>query len=129
MSAVPLKETLPNEHILKVEPTMNLFVDAKWRRRANLYPGRALSADALLAEQEVRAGRLALRGQAVSPGVVSGLEVRLEKVNETASGTWDECYVHIGAGMGVAANGQDVVIPRPLRLSLTDIPAWEMKKG
>src|SRR3954471_8959730 len=75
MSVTPLTHTLSGERMLGVDPKLARFVDADWHRRLRLYTGRALSDAAMIAEQTGRAGRLATRGQMVSPGVVSGLEV------------------------------------------------------
>jgi hypothetical protein len=112
----PIPDALPNEHVLRTEPAMAPFsVDAGWRRRANLFTSRALSADALSGEQDERAGRLALLGQHVSSGIVAGLDVRLE----TADGT---TLLHVSPGAGVGATGEDVLVRRQLRAPLSKIP-------
>lgn len=76
-------DPLSGERVVGVAPEMKPSVDAQWHRRLNLYTGRALSDTALTVEQAGRAGRLATRGQMMSPGVVTGLEVGLEEVPET----------------------------------------------
>ena len=67
MSTRPLKEPLLDEHILQVEPPLQPFVDAGWRSRPQLYPGRALSAEALLAEQRFRSLDAVLERSAHTP--------------------------------------------------------------
>src|ERR671934_1436185 len=79
MKVTPISDPLAGERVVGVKPDMEPSVDAKWRRRLNLYTGRALSDTALTTEQVGRAGRLATRGQMVSPGVTSGLVVALER--------------------------------------------------
>ncbi len=116
MIVKPFPDPLPNEHVLQTEPVMAPFsVDAGWRRRANLFTGRALSADALSGEQDERAGRLALLGQHVSAGIVAGLDVRVET---TAEGT----LLHVSPGAGVGATGEDVLVRRQFRAPLTTMP-------
>jgi len=118
MSIKPILDPLQNEHVLLVEPRMAPFgVEAEWRRRTNLFTGRALSAEALSVEQEQRAGRLALLGQHLSAGVITGLEARLER-----SGA--ETFIHVRPGNGIAVTGEDVVIRRQLRVALSKVPLF-----
>ncbi len=128
MNTKPLKESLPDEHILQVEPRPKPTVDAGWLRRPNLYTGRALSAESLATEQHERSGRLALRGQFVAPGVVAGLEVRLE----TEFNEHEKRFVHlfqIGPGLGLTASGEDVMVPRTTRVRVDRVPAFWLEEG
>ncbi|HEY8209521.1 MAG TPA: hypothetical protein VIG99_18660 [Myxococcaceae bacterium] len=116
MIVKPIPDPLPNEHVIQVEPAMApLGVDADWRRRANLFTSRALSADALLVEQSERAGRLSLLGQHLSAGVVNGLEARLESL---ASGA----VLHVSAGAGIGQTGEDVLVRRQVAVPVANIP-------
>jgi hypothetical protein len=115
MKVYPITKSLPGEQVIGVDPILAPEVDAAWRRRLNLYPGRALQADALTAEQDARAGRLATEGQALSPGVVTGLEVGVE--NDPTDGV----FLRIHAGTGLMYDGEDVVVPLDLRLALKDL--------
>jgi len=127
MNTRPLKESLPDEHILQVEPRPRPSVEADWRSRPHLYTGRALSAEALASEQRQRSGRLALRGQMRAPGVIAGLEVRLE-VEESPSGGATSWLLQISAGMGLLATGEDVVLPRAARLRVDRLLAyWQQR--
>ncbi|WP_257446365.1 hypothetical protein [Archangium lipolyticum] len=128
MNTKPLKESLPDEHILQVEPRPRPSVDAGWRSRPHLYSGRALSAEALATEQRERAGRLALRGQMVAPGVVAGLEVRLESGIDKPTGKFVYLF-QIGPGLGLTHSGENVVIPRPTRIRVDQVPAFWLKEG
>jgi hypothetical protein len=122
MSTKPLKQPLPGEHLLRVEPRPAPFVEAGWLSRPHLYTGRALGTEVLAAEQRGRSGRLALSGQRVSPGVVEGLEVRLEKEKVGSQEHW---YFHLSPGLGLAASGEDVVVPRLLRIPTYKVLAWK----
>ncbi len=123
MNTKPLKGPLPDEHILQVDPRLQPSVEAGWRSRPNLYMGRALSAEGLSAEQLSRSGHLALRGQMVAPGVVSGLQLRLFSEVDPI----EQRLVHrflIGAGLGLAPSGEDVILPRSVRVRVDQIPAY-----
>ncbi|NTX06642.1 hypothetical protein [Myxococcus sp. CA040A] len=127
MNTRPLKESLPDEHVLQVEPRPSPSVDADWRSRPHLYNGRALSAEALASEQRQRSGRLALRGQMRAPGVIAGLEVRLEQ-EESTSGGAPTFLLQISAGMGLMATGEDVVMPRAARVRVDRLLAyWQQR--
>ncbi|QDE91288.1 hypothetical protein BHS06_21180 [Myxococcus xanthus] len=118
MITKPIADPLANEHVLRVEPRMAPFgVDAEWRRRAHFFTGRAVSADALALEQEHRAGRLALLGQHLTPGIVAGLEVHLERVGP-------QTFIHVRPGNGIAVTGEDVIVRRQLRAPLGAIPLF-----
>jgi hypothetical protein len=115
---------LAGERVVGVDPTMKPNFEADWRRRLNLYTGRSLSDTALTTEQEGRAGRLATRGQMVSPGVISGLEVETQseivrdQTTETLTTTF---FYQVSSGMGIAASGEDVVVSRPLRMDVLNV--------
>ncbi|QRN93109.1 hypothetical protein JRI60_28315 [Archangium violaceum] len=128
MNTKPLKESLPDEHILQVEPRPRPSVDAGWRSRPHLYSGRALSAEALATEQRERAGRLALRGQMVTPGVVAGLEVRLESRVDGSTGKPIHLF-QIGPGLGLTHSGENVVIPRPTHIRVDKVPVFWLPEG
>src|SRR5687768_8141433 len=69
---------LEGEHLVAVYPRSAEEMAVAWHRRLNLFTGRSLTAPALEIEQVGRAGRFTLRGQALSSGVIRGLEARLE---------------------------------------------------
>lgn len=118
MITKPIADPLANEHVLQVEPRMAPFgVDAEWRRRAHFFTGRAVSAEALALEQDQRAGRLALLGQHLTSGVISGLEVRLE-VQGTAA------FIHVMPGSGIAVTGEDVHVRRQHRVPVAQVPLF-----
>ncbi|MCE9670524.1 hypothetical protein LY474_22220 [Myxococcus stipitatus] len=123
MSPRPLKEPLADEHVLQVEPPLKPFADSGWRRRPNLYTGRALSAEALEDEQRQHSGWLALRGQSRSPGVISGLEVRLDRdLGEDRESEFPVFVIE--PGMGLTASGEDVHLPRALRVRVDQVPVY-----
>ena len=119
MKVTPIADPIPGERILAVFPTPAVVIP-DWRRRLNLFTGRTLSDVALRTEQGERTGRLATRGQMVSPGVVQGLEAALEMPADDVS----PIVLHVGAGSGLTALGEDVGLatPRAFPLSLLGAP-------
>jgi len=118
MKVWPIKKPLKNEHIVGVQPSLAPDVDAGWNRRLNLFTGRALSDTALKAEQAGRAGRMATRGQMVSPGVVTGLQLAVER------GAGDALFGQLSAGLGIAVSGEDVVVPTDVRFDLRQVRVY-----
>lgn len=104
---------IEGEKLIAIQPAPERAGDAGFRRRILPFPGRSLSHLALHAEQDQRAGRLALRGQMVSPGVVSGLEVDFDRLRRDA--------IVIAPGFGVAATGEDVSLRRPIQIAPGDL--------
>jgi len=138
MNVRPLRTPVAGEHLIAVEPGLSLFVAEHWRRRLNLFTGRSLTEAALNAEQAYRAGMLALRGLSVSPGVVQGLEADIETVIQRIplpplpgfpfpGGTRPRFrivrsdFLQIAGGYGIAASGEDVLVPRPLRVPMNAV--------
>jgi hypothetical protein len=118
MKVWPIEKPLKNEHIVGVQPSLAPDVDAGWNRRLNLFTGRALSDTALKAEQAGRAGRMAARGQMVSPGVVTGLQLAVER------GAGDALFGQLSAGLGIAVSGEDVVVPTDIRFDLRQVRVY-----
>lgn len=116
MDVNPIKNSLNGEHVVDVSPPMQPDANLGWQRRLNLYSGRSLSDRALITEQQGRSGILATRGQLLSPGVITGLEVDLEQPDLT--------HYQIAAGTGITANGEDVLIPRTLRVGVKDVRVY-----
>jgi hypothetical protein len=116
MSVTPIRLPFPGERVVGLSPQPAAPV-TDWNRRLNLFTGRALSATALIAEQNGQTGRLALRGQMVSPGVVLGLEAGIERNDPKHS-------IQIGGGYGVCATGEDVCVSAAGRVALNDVPVY-----
>ncbi|HZG41669.1 MAG TPA: PA14 domain-containing protein, partial [Longimicrobium sp.] len=122
MNVRPITDPVAGEQVLRAEPDLAPVTHAGWRRRLNLFPGRALSDTALRGEQEARAGRLATTGQTFSHGVVSGLQVAVE--NPLKTGDDEEpgpVRILVSAGLGLTIQGEDVVVPRALRVPLDEL--------
>lgn len=117
MKVFPIADPVHGEQVLAVEPAMARYPDADWRQRLEYFTGRALTHTALRLEQQSRAGHLATLGQAVSPGVVTGLEA-------DAVTTSEGVVIEIAAGMGVAASGEIVHINRNQQVLLDDIRVY-----
>lgn len=100
------------ERVIAVNPEMKPEIGADWRRRLNFYTGRSLSDVALTTEQAGRDGRLAMRGQMMSPGVITGLEAALEL---DPDGNY---FYHLLGGAGMAASGEDFVMTQGMRVNV-----------
>ena len=123
MTVTPIRNPLPGEAAVGISPPLASEVDITfWRRRLNLFTGRALSDVALQQEQEHRAGRLAMLGQSVSAGVVGGLDVDVRVETGATGRRFHEIYV--APGLGLAATGEDITIPRALRVNVRDVPVY-----
>jgi len=125
MSVTPITRPLSGERMLGVEPRMARFVDSDWHRRLRLYTGRALTDVALIAEQTGRAGRLATRGQMVSPGIVSGLEAVLGAAEAPLPS--DRVGVpafHVSAGFGITVMGEDVFLPSSIVVPVQEVRVY-----
>lgn len=107
---------LRSEHLLAVQPEPKNAGSAGWRRRLRSFPGRSLSHLALEAEQEQRGGRLALRGQMLTPGVVGGLEVDFDRQEKKT--------LRIAPGLGLATSGEDVSLARELVVAPEELLVW-----
>jgi hypothetical protein len=122
MRVEPIRGPLRGEFVAGAHPPLIPFLETDdWRRRLHLYTGRALSHTALTLEQRGRGGRLAVRGQMVSPGVVFGLEADVE--TETAGGAPRQLF-QLAPGFGIAATGEDVVLTQPMRVAVRDVPVY-----
>jgi hypothetical protein len=122
MKATPLQKPLHGERLLATEPPLKPELRSWWHRRLNLFTGRSLTAIALENEQEGRAGRLALIGQAFPPGVGAGLEVLLERSAQVGQTPRD--VLHMSAGIGVTSSGEDVVIPTRDRIDVMNVSVF-----
>ena len=107
-----IHDPLPGERTVALEPPAAPEVDAPWIRQ-NFVTGRTVSAPALQAEQQVRAGHLGLIGRDLRPGVIEGLEVQKGE---------DGKSLMVSPGMGICGSGEDVILPQPLVLQIGQLP-------
>lgn len=115
MNLLTIPNSFDGEWVIGLSPPPAAEI-TDWNRRLNLFSGRALTVQALSVEQNGTAGRFALHGQIVSPGVVAGLETVLNK---------DKKSLAMAAGFGVTASGEDVIVSLPQQsVQLTDIPVY-----
>lgn len=117
MKVFPIEDPVSGEQVLSVQPTIERYPDVDWRQRLEYFTGRALTHTALRLEQQGRAGHLATLGQALSPGVVMGLEVVAGQLTERV-------VLEISAGMGIAASGEIININRNQQVRLDDIRVY-----
>lgn len=121
MNVTPIANPLTGEHLAATSPVLKPETEAGWPQRLNFWAGRALTAEALELEQENRAARLATWGRVPTSGIVSGLEVALEAPPGAGPLTPTNHFLHVQPGHGISATGEDIVVPRPLRVPLKDI--------
>ena len=122
MRAAQIKDALPGEDLIGIDPGLLQQVDAGWRQRLALFSGRTLSDTALTNEQQYRAGRLALLGQAVTQGTVQGLDL---SVDLSAS----DPVLLLTPGYGISATGQDVTLLRAMKTALGGIAVIDGQTG
>ena len=114
MKVLNVLNPFEGEHVIGLSPVPAAEI-TDWNRRLNLFSGRALTFQALTVEQNGVAGRFALHGQMVSPGVVAGLEVALNQ---------DKISLSIATGLGVTASGEDVFVPLGQSVNVKDISVY-----
>ena len=107
---------LLDEHVLAVDPPLRPELPGVWRRRINPFGGRALTAAALTAEQEARSGVQLLRGQSVTAGIVSGLDLLLEPNAATAGPGKAAAQLLPGFGLDAVRRRRRDRRPAPLRI-------------
>ena len=112
MSIGRIAKPLPGERVVALSPGDAGEAAATWLRRPNLFPGRALTAPTLDARSAWAAGRIAQRGQAFTAGVVRGLETGYVVGDPPGEGERPAVRLYLGAGRGLAASGEDVVVAR-----------------
>src|SRR5690606_7060777 len=113
---------LPGERVAALAPEDAAAAAATWLRRPNLFPGRALTAPTLEARSAWVRGRIAQRGRAFTPGVVAGLEGGFTSGPPAEEGGRASVQLSLGAGRGLAASGEDVVLVRPAAVDLWALP-------
>ena len=116
-----IDDPIRGERVIAVQPPLVPAGQDGWNRRLNLYRGRSLSASALETEQAGRAGDLTTRAQAVSPGVVTGLEIELE-TSPAAEDGLSAAFLVLAPGYAIAASGEDVFIPSARRIAVGGLP-------
>jgi hypothetical protein len=122
MRVAQINDALPGEDLIGIDPELLQQVDAGWLQRLALFTGRTLSDTALTNEQQYRAGRLTLLGQAVTQGTVQGLEL---SVDLSAA----DPVLQLTPGYGIAASGQDVTLLRTLKTALSGIAVIDGQSG
>jgi hypothetical protein len=122
MGAAQIQDPLAGEELLAIAPNLSQQTEARWLQRLSLFTGRTLSDTALTNEQRYRAGRLAVLGQAVTPGTVQGLDL---SVDIPAS----DPILTVSPGYGIAATGQDVTLLRQIRTKLSGLAVLDGQSG
>ncbi|MGE4044192.1 MAG: hypothetical protein AB7F35_05025 [Acetobacteraceae bacterium] len=113
---------LQDEHVIAVDPPLQPELPGVWRRRINPFLGRALSDKALTAEQEARNGIQRLRGQSVTAGIISGLDVMLEP--GALAAPRGEAVMQILPGLALSQAGEDIVIASARRIAIGSLPVY-----
>jgi hypothetical protein len=114
-----INPALTDEHVIGIDPPLQPSLPSVWRRRINPFIGRALSGAAMTAAQEHDAGMLRVRGQAMTAGVVNGLDVMPEPGAITAAA--GQAVLQILPGLALARSGEDVIVSSARRITLGDL--------
>jgi hypothetical protein len=122
MGATTIQDPIAGENLVAIEPELLQQVDPGWLHRLNLFAGRALTAPALQSEQLYRAGRLAILGQCVTAGTVTGLEL-------SADLTQADPVLQVAPGYGISATGEDVALLRTLRTTVGSLQVIDPQLG
>ena len=122
MRVTQISDALPGEALIGIEPELLQHVDAGWLQRLALFTGRTLSDTALTNEQGYRAGRLDVLGQAVTQGIVRGLELSIDLSAQ-------DPVLLVTPGYGIAAAGQDVGLLRAMRTTLGALAVIDGQSG
>jgi hypothetical protein len=122
VSITPITRPLPGEQIVELAPSDANEAAVTWLRRPNLFPGRALTAPTLEARSRWAAGRVVMRGQAFTPGVVHGLELGYRVTPPAVPGARAEVVLQVSAGRGLAVTGEDVWLARAIELDFYGLP-------
>ena len=117
MSITPIKASLPGEQLIHLAPENAVELARWWLRRPRLFAGRTLTGPTLEARQQWAAAHVALRGQALTAGVVRGLETALI----AGTGGLASARVALMQGSGLTIDGQDVRVPGALEFALADL--------
>ncbi|KRC01098.1 hypothetical protein ASE11_05555 [Hydrogenophaga sp. Root209] len=115
MTIERIDQPLQGERVVALSPEDASRAATDWRRRPNLFAGRTLTEATLQGRQSWQAGRLNHRAQALTAGVVRGLEVF---ALPGSGGT----RLLIEPGQGLAVSGEDVVLARRAECRLDDLP-------
>lgn len=86
-------------------------------RNTNFFNGRILSAEDLQAEQAATREHRQRLGQAIGPGIVSGLEVALDPATSTAA----RPVLSVGQGMAINHKGQILNLKACVKVALVDV--------
>lgn len=115
MSIERIDQPLQGERVVALSPEDASRAATDWRRRPHLFAGRTLTDATLQGRQAWQAGRLSHRAQALTAGVVRGLEVFALPGSGGAR-------LLIEPGQGLAVDGEDVVLVRRTECRLDDLP-------
>lgn len=123
----PIVLPLSGERVVALSPGSAAEAAVAWLRRPHLFAGRALTAPTLEGRQRWQAGRVAARGQAFTAGTVHGFELSrlsVETLPPRAEGDPPTTRVRLTVepGQGLAASGEDVLLPARLDCLLEDVP-------
>jgi len=108
------RDPINTDELAKLRATQSVIQDER-RRRTRWFDGRFFAAKDQIREQDYILTRFADLGRAGGTGVISGL-----MVSHTDSGP-----VMIGQGQGITPSGEQVLLPTPISIDLTQIEAFQ----
>lgn len=115
-----IPDPFSGEKLADIFPRIAPFVEQTPRLgRLHYFPGRHLTDGAFELEQNARAQRLALRGRAVTSGVVNGLEVGWRSVG-------GKVEFNVTPGHALTASGIDLVVDRSVEVRYEDLKLFDL---
>ncbi len=118
MPATPITNPAGGESLVGIEPQLlQQLPDSGWRRRLNLFTGRALSVSCRTRQRATVSLGPPSRpwAKSVTPGTVQGLALTL---NTGAS----DALISVTPGYGIMAGGIDVILNQTLKTALSTLP-------
>jgi len=122
MKTGTIPDRFSGEKIAEIYPRLANFIVAEKSPhlgRLHYFPGRALLDTDLQMEQAVRVQRLTLRGQAVEPGVVDGLEV-------SWAPTDNGIELRINPGQALTASGIDIIVDHTFSALIDNLKYFDL---
>ena len=109
------RQAINSDELAKLQSTQTVVTDDR-RRRTRWFDGRFFAAKDQIREQDYMLTRFADLGRAAGLGVISGLMV-------SHSG---QAMIAIAPGQGITASGEQVLVPAPVAIDLSQIENIEL---
>lgn len=114
------------ERVIQTSPEMSNRISSEWYSRPNLYTGRALTADTLIANTKHHLRHMQLFGRHLSRGVIQGLSLSpyVRSYVDAEGVAQTEQWLRLTAGLGITNWGDDVTLPETSDIFLDHVSTW-----